>query len=236
MCTMKPVIGIIVCGLMDDRQFVTNAYIQSIKYAKGVPLLLPLVRSDEALQTYCSLCDGFLFCGGNDITPLLFGKEPAKGLGTTNITLDIFQLRLLRAILKTKKPLLAICRGMQVLNVACGGTLLQDIDTSLHAPINHMQLSASRSEISHKVLVAKGSILSSITGSSLYTNSFHHQAVDSLGKGLVPTARTSDSIIEAIELSAHPFALGVQWHPECMYRTSPVMRDLFASFITACRK
>lgn len=78
---MKPVIGIIVCGLMDDRQFVTNAYIQSIKYAKGVPLLLPLVRSDEALQTYCSLCDGFLFCGGNDITPLLFGKEPAKGLG-----------------------------------------------------------------------------------------------------------------------------------------------------------
>ena len=72
---------------------------------------------------------------------------------------------------------------MQVLNVACGGTLLQDIDTSLHAPINHMQLSASRSEISHKVLVAKGSILSSITGSSLYTNSFHHQAVDSLGKG-----------------------------------------------------
>ena len=168
---MKPVIGIIVCGLMDDRQFVTNAYIQSIKYAKGVPLLLPLVRSDEALQTYCSLCDGFLFCGGNDITPLLFGKEPAKGLGATNITLDIFQLRLLRAILKTKKPLLAICRGMQVLNVACGGTLLQDIDTSLHAPINHMQLSASRSEISHKVLVAKGSILSSITGSSLYTNS-----------------------------------------------------------------
>lgn len=236
MCTMKPVIGIIVCGLMDDRQFVTNAYIQSIKYAKGVPLLLPLVRSDEALQTYCSLCDGFLFCGGNDITPLLFGKEPAKGLGTTNITLDIFQLRLLRAILKTKKPLLAICRGMQVLNVACGGTLLQDIDTSLHAPINHMQLSTSRSEISHKVLVAKGSILSSITGSSLYTNSFHHQAVDSLGKGLVPTARTSDGIIEAIELSAHPFALGVQWHPECMYRTSPVMRDLFASFITACRK
>lgn len=99
-----------------------------------------------------------------------------------------------------------------------------------------MQLSASRSEISHKVLVAKGSILSSITGSSLYTNSFHHQAVDSLGKGLVPTARTSDGIIEAIELSAHPFALGVQWHPECMYRTSPVMRDLFASFITACRK
>lgn len=103
---MKPVIGIIVCGLMDDRQFVTNAYIQSIKYAKGVPLLLPLVRSDEALQTYCSLCDGFLFCGGNDITPLLFGKEPAKGLGATNITLDIFQLRLLRAILKQKSPCL----------------------------------------------------------------------------------------------------------------------------------
>ena len=97
-----------------------------------------------------------------------------------------------------------------------------------------MQLSASRSEISHKVLVAKGSILSSITGSSLYTNSFHHQAVDSLGKGLVPTARTSDGIIEAIELSAHPFALGVQWHPECMYLSSRKMSRIFSSFLEAC--
>ena len=81
MCTMKPVIGIIVCGLMDDRQFVTNAYIQSIKYAKGVPLLLPLVRSDEALQTYCSLCDGFLFCGGNDITHFCLEKNRQKDWG-----------------------------------------------------------------------------------------------------------------------------------------------------------
>ena len=231
---MKPVIGIIICGMIDDRQFVTNAYIQSVKYAKGVPLLLPLVRSDDALRAYCSLCDGFLFCGGNDITPLLFGREPAKGLGATNITLDIFQLRLLRAILKTKKPLLAICRGMQVFNVACGGTILQDIDTTLHAPINHMQTSVSRNEISHKVFVTKGSILSTITVLPLYTNSFHHQAVDTLGKGIVPAAHTSDGIVEAIELSSHPFALGIQWHPECMYRTSPVMRDLFGAFTAAC--
>mgnify|MGYP002239436288 CR=1 FL=1 len=188
---------------------------------KGVPLLLPLVRSDEALQTYCSLCDGFLFCGGNDITPTSVWKRTGKRTGGNQHHTGYFSTSpSARHSKNQKRPLLAICRGMQVLNVACGGTLLQDIDTSLHAPINHMQLSASRSEISHKVLVAKGSILSSITGSSLYTNSFHHQAVDSLGKGLVPTARTSDGIIEAIELSAHPFALGVQWHPECMYLSS----------------
>ena len=87
----KPLIGIVVCGLSDNRQFVSNPYIQSVRYSGGIPILLPLIRSDSMLQQYLRLCDGFLFCGGNDTTPLLFGQEPREGIGNTNITLDLFQ-------------------------------------------------------------------------------------------------------------------------------------------------
>ena len=109
---MKPLIGIVVCGFMDNRQFVANPYIQSVRYSGGLPLILPLVRSDALLDQYVSLCSGFLFCGGGDITPLLFGQEPQNGNGQTSITVDLFQIRLMKRVLASRKPVLAICRGM----------------------------------------------------------------------------------------------------------------------------
>ena len=93
---MKPSIGIVTCGFMGNRQFVTNPYIQSVRYSGGLPLMLPLVRSDAVLDQYIGLCSGFLFCGGEDITPLLFGQEPQKGNGQTSITVDLFQIRLMK--------------------------------------------------------------------------------------------------------------------------------------------
>ena len=115
---MHPKIGIIICGFNENRQFVPNVYIQSVRYAKGIPLLIPLVRSDRMIDDYVSLCDGFLFCGGEDITPLLFGEEPQNGNGKTDITVDLFQIRLMKRVLASRKPVLAICRGMQILNVS----------------------------------------------------------------------------------------------------------------------
>lgn len=232
---MKPKIGVVVCGLMDDRQFVTNTYIQAVRYAGGLPVILPLVRSDAAIAEYISICDGFLFCGGNDITPLLFGEEPKSGIGQTNITLDLFQIRLMKAVLTTAKPVFSICRGMQVFNVACGGTIYQDLSLQPGQAINHMQKSYSRSEVSHKVSTSKTSLLRKYIGSHLEVNSFHHQSVGVPGKNLHVTARAADETIEAIELPEHPFAIGVQWHPECMYRSSPEMRELFAEFILHSR-
>ncbi len=179
---MKPKIGVVVCGLAGDRQFVTNTYIQSIRYSGGLPFILPLIRSDSAIQEYISFCDGFLFCGGNDITPLLFGEEPKNGIGKTNITLDLFQIRLMKAVLPTKKPVFSICRGMQVYNVACGGTIYQDLSLQPGRPLNHMQQSYSRSEVSHKIHVEKNSQLYQYVGSRLDVNSFHHQSVGMLGK------------------------------------------------------
>lgn len=230
---MKPKIGIVVCGLYENKQFVTNTYIQSVRYAGGLPFLIPLVKSNTVIRDYIQLCDGFLFCGGADITPLLFGQEPVNGIGETNITLDIFQIRLMKKVLLSKKPVLAICRGIQILNVACGGTIYQDISLKPGDALNHMQRSDSRKDISHKVTVQPGTILHQIAGSVLYTNSFHHQVLDTLGDGLIASAHTSDETIEAVEMPDRSFVVGVQWHPEAMYRTSSTMRELFYRFVQA---
>lgn len=228
---MKTKIGIVICGITDNRQFVSDAYIQAVKSAYGLPVILPLVKSKEVIAGYTELCDRFLFCGGADITPLLFGREPAKGLGQTDITLDLFQIRLMQSVLQTGKPVLAICRGMQVLNVACGGTICQDIDLLGDEIINHMQTSVSRKDISHKVIFTPKSRLHKIIGDFAYTNSFHHQVIDSVGNNLLVTGQTSDGIIESLEMASHPFAVGVQWHPESMYKTSESMQHLFHAFV-----
>lgn len=223
---MKAKIGIVICGFMDNRQFVTDTYIQAIHKANGLPILLPLVRSNPIIQDYTALCDGFLFCGGEDITPLLFGEEPAKGIGKTDASLDVFQIRLMQSVLQSDKPVLGICRGMQILNVALGGSIYQDL-SQVHDSINHMQTTCSRQDVSHKVTFKPNSRMHRIFGNFTFTNSFHHQAVHRLGQGLVATGHTGDGIIEAIERSGLPFTAGVQWHPECMLQKNDNMRRLF---------
>ena len=232
---MKPLIGIVVCGFMDNRQFVANPYIQSVRYSGGLPLILPLVRSDALLDQYVSLCSGFLFCGGGDITPLLFGQEPQNGNGQTSITVDLFQIRLMKRVLASRKPVLAICRGMQVLSVACGGTIWQDLSLAPGNTINHMQQSPSRSDVSHRIRTERGSLIREYFGPQFTVNSFHHQAVNTPGSGIHVSARAKDGTVEAIELEKYPFAIGVQWHPECMYRTSPETRTLFREFVFRSR-
>ena len=227
---MKPRIGIVICGIHEQKQYVTDAYIQAVKSAGGLPVILPLVKSKTVIAEYIALCDGFLFCGGGDITPLLFGMEPAFGLRETDISLDLFQIRMMKAALDSKKPIFAICRGMQILNVACGGTIHQDLE-ALDTVINHMQTSKQRKDISHKVFFEEKTRLHHYLGDFAYTNSFHHQAVDQLGDGLIAVGKTGDDIIEAIEMPSHPFVIGVQWHPECMYHSSSNMRLLFHAFV-----
>ena len=216
---------------MDNRQFVANPYIQSVRYSGGLPLILPLVRSDALLDQYVSLCSGFLFCGGGDITPLLFGQEPQNGNGQTSITVDLFQIRLMKRVLASRKPVLAICRGMQILNAACGGTIWQDLSLAPGHTPDHMQKTVSHSEASHRIRTERGSLIREYFGPQFTVNSLHHQAINSPGTGINVSARAKGSTIAAIELEKHPFAVGVQWHPECMYRTSPETRTLFREFV-----
>ncbi len=228
---MKTKIGIVICGLINQKQYVTDSYIQAVKSAGGLPIILPLVKSKALIREYISLCDGFLFCGGDDITPLLFGQEPDYGIGPTDITLDLFQIRLMKEILEKPKPVLAICRGMQILNVACGGSIIQDLNHTNLNTINHMQTSILKRDISHKVFFTPKTKISRLLGEFAFTNSFHHQAIGMLGENLIISGTTGDEIIEAIEMPSHPFALGVQWHPESMYETTPSMKQLFHALI-----
>ncbi len=228
---MKTKIGIVICGQEENKQFVSDAYIQTIKSVGALPIILPLVKSKTAILEYVDLCEGFLFCGGGDITPLLFGQEPAYGIGKTDITLDLFQIRLMKAILEKNKPVLAICRGMQILNVACGGTIYQDLNLINFDTINHMQTSLSRKDISHKVLFTPKTKVQKLLGDFAYTNSYHHQAVERLGNGLIVSGTTGDQVIEAIEMPSNNFVVGVQWHPESMLDSAPNMKQLFHALI-----
>lgn len=228
---MRPKIGIVICGFSGSRQFISNPYIQSVRYSRGIPLIIPIVRSDYLLNEYIGLCDGFLFCGGDDITPLLFGEEPKPGNGHTDITADLFHIRLMKQVLSSGKPVFGICRGMQILNIACGGTIWQDLSLIPGKTLDHMQHSAYRSEVSHRITTVRESSLRKYIGCTLPVNSYHHQAVNQPGKGLMESARSGDGVTEALEMKGHRFAVGVQWHPECMFRSSPEMRRLFQEFV-----
>lgn len=236
---MKPVLGIAVCGFSGSpgaqRQFVSEPYIHAIEASGGIPVLLPITDICPSMDEL-SFCNGFLFCGGDDITPALLGEDPLPGIGTTDLVTDMFHLTLIRSVLSYNKPLLAICRGMQVLNTALGGSIYQDISLAPKPCISHFQQTFHRSAPSHRVTFTEHSILHGLFGSYTFTNSYHHQIIHSPAPHLIPTAFTNDCVIEALESDVHTFALGVQWHPECMYDTNPGMRALFDLFIEKSRK
>lgn len=228
---MKPTIGIVSCGYQNQRQFVPQAYIQTVEYYGGIPIILPCTQDEEAYSCYGRQCDGFLFCGGDDVTPLLFGEELMTERGATDYRTDQFHITLMKYLLSLKLPILAVCRGMQILNIALGGTIYQDLSLRWPVSMNHMQLSCDRSDPCHRITVLKDSILSNIFSENELVNSFHHQCIRILGAELNISAVASDGIIEAIESDHLPFVVGVQWHPECMWKTSASMGELFSVFI-----
>ena len=228
---MKPIIGVVSCGYTNNRQFVTQTYLQAIQDAGGIPVILPCTQAEESYSYYVRMCDGFLFCGGDDVTPLLFGEELLTTQGRTDTQTDLFHLSLMKYVLSSHLPILAICRGMQILNIALGGTIFQDLSLRPISSLNHMQLSENREDTSHKITISSNSILYNILGTSAYVNSFHHQSIHVLGTNLKITAIASDGVIEAIESVTSSFIIGVQWHPECMYHSFQPMQKLFLTFV-----
>ncbi|MGE5397139.1 MAG: gamma-glutamyl-gamma-aminobutyrate hydrolase family protein [Chitinophagales bacterium] len=208
---MTALIGIS-CSYSHSRHTfqVRSSYIRAVERAGGVPVILPAVRSDYAVERYVEYCDGFILSGGGDLDPLLWGEEPHPGLGEVDPERDQFELALVQGLLQKNKPGLFICRGLQVLNVALGGDLIQDIVSD----ILHRQ-TAPRYSPSHEIQIEKESLLYSLLNNdSVRVNSFHHQAIRKLGNGLKITAYSRDGIVEAVELPGSSFILGVQWHPE----------------------
>lgn len=232
--TRQPTIGITcLVNWQDGRQMQNETYIQAVLKAGGIPVLLPALEQDDAIAGHLALLDGLLVSGGPDIDPLYFGEQPLPALGGVVPVMDAYEVKLIRLCLAQDKPLLGICRGAQVLNVAAGGTLYQDIYSSLSGLLKHRQ-DAPRAFRSHAITVHPGSKLGAILGAEqTLVNTFHHQAVAQPAPGFVVSAVAPDGIIEAIESREHRFVLGVQWHPEGMWNAAANYDNLFSAFVAA---
>lgn len=193
-----------------------DPYVASARAAGLLPLLLPVTEDEAAIEESLSIASGVLLTGGEDIHPDLFGEEVHPRCGEIDLVRDRFDLALVRAALRRRLPLLAICRGVQALNVAAGGTLFQDIEAQIPGAIGHRARMKTFAP-SHSIAIEPGSLLREIAGApTIAVNSSHHQSVKDVGAGLRATARSRDGVIEALEGTADTasFVLGVQFHPE----------------------
>jgi len=225
----------ITCTYQPEGQInsATSGYVRAVERAGGLPLLIPLLQ--EACQEELFTClDGIILGGGGDIGSFYFDEEPHPGQGRVFPPLDEQEMSLGQRALEMEVPLLGICRGMQVLNVAMGGTLYQDLPGQYPGCLQHFQ-NMPRNYPVHTVYFKEDSMLSSVTyQKKLQVNSFHHQAVKEVAPRAVATAVSSDEVVEAIEVKDHVFAMGVQWHPEAMEDSASEL--IFRKLLRSCRK
>lgn len=233
---MTPVIGV-TCGHQWDgtkRHYVNEAYITSVLAAGGLPILIPHMNPNLLLEVIKQV-DAVLIPGGIDIDANLFNQEIHPRCGKIDPLWDELDLTVIRAALERDLPLLAICRGCQILNVACGGDLVQDIPSQVKDAINHNP-DAPKWHATHDIAVTDDSKLAKLLGTtSIRVNSFHHQAVARIAPGLQVSAVASDGVIEGIESKEHGYVIGVQWHPELMIKHHPVFKSLFTELIKMAR-
>jgi putative glutamine amidotransferase len=207
-------------------------YPGALERAGAVPVIMPPLHPD-AIEALVERLDGLVLTGGPDLHPGAYGARPHPALGPTVREIDIFELALIRAAERHGLPILAICRGMQALNVARGGTLVQDLPTQHPGALAHRQTDPGRCP-THDVRLAESSRLTTIAGTTaIRVNSFHHQAIDRLGAGLRAVGWAPDGIIEAVEDPRAPFIVGVQWHAESLSESEPIQADLLAAFVDA---
>ena len=246
---MKPLIGITCnydcCGAANDVTHATANdqdwnylavdYVRAIEMAGGIPVMIPQYRNVDEALTLLTRLDGLVLSGGNDIVPSFYHEEIRDCSGNFFPMRDELELRLAGEALRLKKPLLGICRGLQVMNVAFGGTMYQDLrENSAYGP--HRITAMPRCFPSHTVHLRQGTLLREIFGQeSIQTNSFHHQAVHTLPENATVCATTSDGLVEGVSYGGgHPFTLGVQWHPEMMQCHDTVQRRIFTAFVSTC--
>ena len=230
---MRPVIGI-TCAEdeVNNRAYLARSYYNAVAKAGGLPVLLPSVPETEELL---GIMDGLIFSGGGDVDPRYFGEEPVPGTGEISPTRDVVELRLAELAWSRKLPSLGICRGAQVLNIAAGGTIHQDISMGFDKHLKHVQ-QAPRWYATHNIDILEASRMFGIMGEkTLRVNSFHHQIIARLGDGLLACAWSSDGVIEVFESAGDNFILGVQFHPETMWHRDRRFLKLFEALILASR-
>ncbi|EFH87592.1 gamma-glutamyl-gamma-aminobutyrate hydrolase [Ktedonobacter sp. SOSP1-85] len=237
---MRPLIGI-PChagvGAESDRPIFYNniAYIRAVEAAGGVPILIPILDDLAGLQTLLPRLDGLLLSGGIDLHPRHYNEEPHPMLGKTNPQLDDLELELVRWVVRENLPTIGICRGMQMLNVALGGSLYQDLEAQYPQSLKHPNWELPRNQIVHRINVQEESRMATILGKyDLGVNSLHHQAVKEPGSGVIISGRAEDGVAELLEIPDHRFMLAAQCHPEEIWNDEPAWKNLFGAFIEEC--
>jgi len=231
---MRPIIGI-TAGYNEEQGVATArmTYVNAVLAAGGRPLLIP-VMPDDVAEENLAVVDGFLIPGGVDIDPRYFNERPHVRLGRINPLIDALELNLTKKALASGLPMLGICRGCQVMAVAAGGSLIQDISSQVGGAHKHRQ-EAPRWYGTHQVVLDDGSMLQRIHGTKkLYVNSFHHQCIKDPGDGFTVTAHSLDGVAEGAE-SSKGFRLAIQWHPEGMWEKDPVFLEPFKALIRAAK-
>lgn len=237
---MRPIIGIasakkFIPGDTSDQYFtIAKAYIDAIVKAGGIPFVLPLLNDDAPFQEMIQSVDGVLLAGGGDPAPHLFGEPPLAGLDEVDYERDLAEIAVIKEAVAQGKPIFGICRGMQILNVALGGTLIQDIPRQVPGAYQHNQI-GSKAYGCHHVALESGFIRDVVGKSEILVNSSHHQSIKEVAQGFRATASTHDGVIEAIE-SEDGYHVGVQWHPERMWPHNTDMLELFRAYIAKVNK
>lgn len=237
--TYRPLIGI-TCGLITNSSNVLvhqlgQAYTEAILRVGGQPVLIPVGLDEDEVLTLFDRLDGVLLSGGGDIDPQIFDGVPHPKVYGISSERDRLEIALVKAALQEHKPLLAICRGIQVLNVALGGKLYTHIQDQVEQSLKHDWFPKfPRDKLAHAVSLKYGSQLNQIYGADdVQVNSLHHQGISRVGAGLTATAFAPDGLVEGLEVTGAGFALGVQWHPECL-PDDPGSQRLFRAFVEAC--
>ena len=232
---MKPVIGLI--PLVDEGRsslWMLPGYMEGIANAGGLPIMLPLNDDGADLAQLCGMCDGILLTGGHDVSPEVYGAEKLDVCAACSPERDRMETKLLRYALDADKPILGICRGIQFLNAALGGTLYQDLPTQHPSDISHRQ-TAHYDVPTHAVSILPGTPLAEVLqADTLMVNSYHHQAICDLATPLTAMAISPDGLVEAAHHPGHRFVWGVQWHPEFAWKSDPAARAIFKAFVEAC--
>jgi putative glutamine amidotransferase len=239
----RPIIGMTTMNVhhagQRALQGIRPMYVEAIVAAGGIPLLIPLTDDEAVTRELYALCAGILLPGGEDLDPATYGETPHPELGPVDRQRDAVELLLARLTQADRKPLLGICRGVQTINVAFGGTLYQDLPSQLAAPLNH-RANTDMNEFTtptHNVHLEPDSWLAAQLGIiEIAANTMHHQALKDVAPGLRITGVAPDGVIEAVEGTDAQFVVGVQCHPEHLWHTSETRwRELFAGFVAVCR-
>ena len=230
----KPIIGIV--PLFDkykDSYWMLPGYMLSIEKCGGIPIMLPLTTNKGNIKELTKYCDGFLFSGGHDVNPNLYKEEKSNKCHNICVERDEMETILFEEIIKEDKPLLAICRGIQIINVLLGGSLYQDLQTQ--KGLNHVQKPPYDINF-HKVDIIKDTPLYNLLNlNEIGVNSYHHQAIKNLAFNLKPMAVSKDGLIEGVYLEDKKFVWGLQWHPEFNYEKEETSIKIIKEFINKCK-